>query len=84
MLKNRFKYAKRQIITGLYLALAAISANADSFDDLKNASIGQTVYFKGIVIGKIITKVQHPKYQTHTRMEILVLGQLRKVMCQAR
>ena len=45
MRKNRFKFAKRQILTGLYLALASISANADSFNDLQNASKGQTVYF---------------------------------------
>lgn len=45
MQKNRFKFVKRQIIAALYLALATISANADSFNDLQNTSKGQTVYF---------------------------------------
>ena len=51
MQKKRFYHAARRIFTGLCLAFAVTSANADSanaddFTDLQKAAKGQTVYLK--------------------------------------
>ena len=45
MQKKRFYHAARRIFTGLCLAFAVTSANADDFTDLQKAAKGQTVYF---------------------------------------
>ena len=45
MQKIRFYNTARCIFTGLCLAFAATSANADNFTDLQKAAKGQTIYF---------------------------------------
>ena len=45
MQKKRFYRAARRIFTGLCLAFAVTSANADDFTNLQKAAKGQTVYF---------------------------------------
>ena len=45
MQKKRFYHAARRIFTGLCLAFAVTSANADDFTNLQKAAKGQTVYF---------------------------------------
>ena len=45
MQKIRFYHAARLIFTGLCLAFAVTTANADDFIDLKKAAKGQTIYF---------------------------------------
>ena len=46
MQKKHIYHAARRIFTGLCLAFAVTSANADDFTDLQKAAKGQTVYLK--------------------------------------